>query len=181
MAKSSCACRPILCSWCAHPCHICTGTGHSLPHLHRDWAQPATSAPGLQALKSNMTFATDSAIDGVEVRTFSHPSVLEYCTLKYPWHPTARERRLPADVALRCVMACVAPHTVMPCCNVLYFIATCCTAKRGCRRHVASCHGPHRPLTCLSLTSAALAACLRCAQWSGLVRSQHKCATPPTV
>jgi hypothetical protein len=30
-------------------CHICTGTGRTLPHLHRDWAHPATSAPGLGA------------------------------------------------------------------------------------------------------------------------------------
>ena len=31
----------------ARPCHICAGTGLTLPHLHRDWT---TSAPGLTLL-----------------------------------------------------------------------------------------------------------------------------------
>ena len=45
----------------AHPCHICTGiglarqictgTGLAPSRLHRDWAHPATSAPGLWSLQ----------------------------------------------------------------------------------------------------------------------------------
>ncbi len=49
------------------PCHICTGTGLgpatpapglTRPHLHRDWAHPTTSAPGLGSLPCHICAGT---------------------------------------------------------------------------------------------------------------------------